>query len=162
MTNNILLFRLYVIFALLFLIPLSFVITQQTYVLIKNYVFILYLLFFSNQKVKNIISKKFYAYIFDFYVIRKQFFVCISLAELSLVFFPQNKFSTYTSLAYCYQKNKFFYVAEYYYLKSLAIMPNDITILNSLIELYKNLRDPDKVSFISKQIKQLSLSGSIH
>lgn len=162
MTSNILLFRSYIVFALLFLVPLSLLITQQIYVLIKNYLLISYLFYFSNKNIVDTIDDKCYMYLVSYCLSRKKFFLCISLAELSLFLLPLNKFSIYLSLVYFYKKNKFFYIAEYYSLKALAIMPNDISALNSLLEIYNHLDNPDKVYFIEKEIKRLTTSGSIH
>lgn len=161
MDNNILLFRLYITFTLFFLLPISLTMTQQMSVLIKNYFLIFYIFYFSNQNIPHLIGSKFSIYCFDFYINRKKFFLCISLAELSLSLFPTDKSTAYRFLAYCFQKNDFLYVAEYYYLKVLAITPNDIKILNDLMKIYNYLGKSNKVEVVHNQINQLISSSFI-
>nr|ARW60104.1 hypothetical protein [Laurencieae sp.] len=155
MSNNILLFRLYIIFALLFLVPISLFVTLQLYSLIKANKMVYNLVNYLPGDMAFAIDNKVYNNLVDLYLTRKKFFLCISLAELYLFLSPLQKDLIYISLAYCYQKNCFFYVAEYYYLKALSISPNSVLILVNLRKIYKNIGNYDRESFINNHIKRL-------
>nr|YP_009398582.1 hypothetical protein [Kuetzingia canaliculata]ARW67768.1 hypothetical protein [Kuetzingia canaliculata] len=145
MNHNILLFRLYLFVSLLFLLPLSFLITVQ------------FLSFFKIGLLLNNSNngKSFFKELFQFFTIRKQWFLCISWVELSFNLNFINKNIFYNCLSYCYQENGFLYIAEYYALKALAMSPSDLIILNSLATIYKQLGQLSKLENISNKISML-------
>ena len=155
MSSSILLFRLYMMFAILLLFLASFFITRNIYLLLKSYLLVFNSINFSHNDIKLILDDNLLNYFVDFYIKRKQFFLCISLMELYIYIFSDNQYLAYTSLAYCYQKNKFFYVAEYYYLKVLYVFPDNLMILKSLVGIYEKLGNSSKVLIAKNRVKEL-------
>nr|ARW68609.1 hypothetical protein [Palisada sp.] len=160
MVNSVFLFRLYIIFALLFLVPLSFFITRQIYFLFNSYFVVCNLIGYSKENVLWTLSDEVYINLFNFYVTRKKFFLCISLAELFFLQCPSKRYLVYISLAYCYKESRFFYAAEYYYLRASSLSKDNISILVNLLKIYNELGDFNKVSLVENQIETLNFVNS--
>nr|YP_010170872.1 hypothetical protein K8K75_pgp194 [Chondria tumulosa]QSD57013.1 hypothetical protein [Chondria tumulosa] len=156
MNNNTVLFRLYVIFILCFLIPMSFVVSLQIYSLFKDFFAIYFLYNFTIRSSKLLLDYHYYNKLFDLFLERQQFSLCISSAELFASIFLVNIDLVYTLLAFCYQKNSFFYIAEYYYLKALSFSPTSIVILSSLAKIYSKTGNYNQLKYINNKISQLN------
>ena len=160
MVNGIFLFRLYISFALLFLVPLSFFITRQIYFLFNSYFIVYNSISYSKKNVMFTIDDELYTNLFNFYLTRKKFFLCIALAELFIVQSPSKRYLGYISLAYCYKETRFFYVAEYYYLSASSLSKDNVSILVNLLKIYNELGDASKISLVENQIDKLNLVNS--
>nr|YP_009392162.1 hypothetical protein [Osmundaria fimbriata]ARW60724.1 hypothetical protein [Osmundaria fimbriata] len=156
MVNSIFLFRLYVLAFLLFLIPLSFFTTVQLLSLIR--MILKYNIFFNdfshNFQVLDVLSFK---DIFNFHANRKQWFLCVSLIDLSFHYSNLDTDLLYISLAYSYKTNSFLSIAEYYYLKALSISPSNIVALKSLAIIYDQLGKREKALSLYDKISSLHL-----
>nr|YP_009394031.1 hypothetical protein [Rhodomela confervoides]ARW62593.1 hypothetical protein [Rhodomela confervoides] len=156
MNSNIFLFRLYVCFALCFLLPVSFFLTGQLYSFVQTY---LQLKLCSKLvKEKSSLDQTLYTELLDLYINRDDWFLCISISELLLEFSLMNNDQIYSSLAYCYQKNSFLDIAEYYYLKALSFSPSNIPILLRLIDVYNQLGSKEKLKKLHYKIKLIDPS----
>lgn len=160
MTNSLILFRLYIIFVLLFLLPASILITKQIYCLLETNISIYSLINHLNREQLTVLNDKSYIMLLNSYVKRKKFFLSISLSELYLFICPSKRNLIYKFLGQCYQQNGFFYVAEYYYLLYLSISNDSLSVLSSLLEIYTHLDNSNKISFIKNQMAQLNSFNS--
>nr|ARW64051.1 hypothetical protein [Chondria sp. (in: red algae)] len=145
MDHNIILFRLYIIIALCFLIPLSLLVSIQLYSLFKSYALTYFLLnfFLNNNKVNC--NNKDYDTLFILLLKQQRFFLCISSVEYLLSLRYSELDPLYMLLAYCYQNHNFCYVAEYYYLKALSCSPNNEIILSKLTQVSSKLSKHPKL-----------------
>nr|WMP11732.1 Ycf37 [Laurencia australis]WMP11943.1 Ycf37 [Laurencia australis] len=155
MTSSFILFRSYIIFVLLFLLPASLLITKQIYSVLKINLSIYNLTNHFKKKQLTVLNDQFYVGLLNVYLERQNFFLSISLSELYLSLFPVQRNLAYKSLGQCYQQNGFFYVAEYYYLLYLSISNDSLSVLSSLLEIYIYLDNHNKISFVEDQIAQL-------
>lgn len=152
MTNNFILFRSYIIFVLLFLVPASLLITKQIYFLLETNISIYSLTNYYNKQKSIVLNDQSYISLLNFYVKRRKFFLSISLSELYLFICPSKRSLIYQSLGRCYQQNGFFYVAEYYYLLYVSISNDSLDVLSALLEIYTHLNDYDKISSVKDEI----------
>nr|YP_009397132.1 hypothetical protein [Thuretia quercifolia]ARW66318.1 hypothetical protein [Thuretia quercifolia] len=154
MKNNITLFYIYIFVTLVFLIPLCYLITID--------LFRIFYFFpdrscidyssFSNLNEYQLKQK------INYYLSRKQLFVCISMLEF---FYESNIFTNFiifTYLGYFYESLSYFQIAEYYYLNLLSYSQSDLLILNKLANLYKLSKENFKESKILNQISLLQSS----
>nr|QCI04541.1 hypothetical protein [Apoglossum ruscifolium] len=155
MNSNLFLFYIYVIIALCFLIPLSYIISLELFNLIVSLIFIYlnYSVVYNNLINSN--KLKYYKLI-DFYVNRRQLFLCISILEFSLIQGYFDNIFIYSYLAYCYKSLFYFQIAEYYYLKALFYSPSNVVILNNLFELYNMSEQSNKANEIYDRILLLN------
>nr|YP_010951648.1 Ycf37 [Laurencia elata]WMP12587.1 Ycf37 [Laurencia elata] len=160
MTNSFILFRSYIIFVLLFLVPGSLLITKQIYFLLETNISTYSLTNYFKKKQSIVLNDQSYISLLNFYVKRKKFFLSISLSELYLFICPSKRKLIYKSLGQCYQQNGLFYVSEYYYLLYLSISNDSLSVLSSLLEIYTHFDNYDKISFVKDQIAQLSSFNS--
>lgn len=160
MTNSFVLFRSYIVFVLLFLVPASLLITEQIYFLLETNISIYRLTNYFKKKQLILLDDQSYISLLNFYVKRRKNFLSISLSELYLFLCPSKRNFIYKFLGQCYQQNGFFYVAEYYYLLYLSISNNSLSVLSSLLNIYTHLDNYDKISFVKDQIAQLNSSNS--
>nr|QCI06401.1 hypothetical protein [Dictyurus purpurascens] len=151
MKSNITLFYIYIFVTLVFLMPVCYLITKDLFRVLSFFYYrysIYYYDFLDMSQDK--LNKK-----IDFYLFKKQWFVCISMLE----FFYENKiftnFVVLLYLGYCYENLFYFHIAEYYYLKSLSFSKNNLLILNKLANLYKLSKQNIKELKILKQISLL-------
>nr|ARW63629.1 hypothetical protein [Chondria sp. (in: red algae)] len=152
MRNDIFLFRLYIIIALFFLVPLSLMITWQIYYLLRRYILIYSLLNMFTKNKKFLPSYENYNSLFDIFLDDRKFFLCISFVEFLIHTSSSNINLMYILLAYCYQKSSFLYIAEYYYLKALDIEPQSKIALSGLVKIYAQLGNIDKLNYVNSQI----------
>ena len=145
-SNNIILFNLYIGFIFIFLILLS--------IFLSNYIVkIFYLLIKNNQFIDIIkLQKKDIYVLIDNYIKQKKWLLCISLLELcnNLNFLDQWFINQY--LAYSYEQLNHFSISIYYYKISLDINPNNLVILQKLLFIYKMLDDYKSLEYIAKCI----------
>nr|CRF40025.1 Hypothetical protein orf162a [Laurencia snackeyi] len=161
MANSFILFRSYIIFVLLFLVPASLLVTKQIYRLLKTNISICSLTNSFKEKQFLVLNDKFYLSLLNFYLERRKIFLSISLSELYLFFYPAQRNFVCKFLGQCYQRNGFFYVAEYYYLLHLSMFNESLNVLSSLLEIYTLLGNHDKISLVKDKISQLSNSNSV-
>nr|YP_009396711.1 hypothetical protein [Ophidocladus simpliciusculus]ARW65897.1 hypothetical protein [Ophidocladus simpliciusculus] len=156
MTNTIFLFRLYLMFALLFLLPLSCVLTFQLISFFK----VLFKLYTLLQiPVLTLMSDQDTCInLFHCYRNREQWVSSIALFELINIFNSRNKDLIYSSIAYCYRLNKFFQISEYYYLKALSINPSNCFLLSNIANFYYSNGKRNKAIAINERIKNIDSS----
>nr|YP_009391550.1 hypothetical protein [Laurenciella marilzae]ARW59694.1 hypothetical protein [Laurenciella marilzae] len=159
MANSVALFRSYIIFILLFLAPLSLLITRQIFFILKEYIFIYNLADCFRANKSFMPDYKAYISLFNSYIVRKKFFLSISLSEFYIRNCPSQSYLIYASLAYCYQKNNFLYIAEYYYLIALSLSNKNKFVLFNLLEIYIELDSYDKIAEVKNQIATLGVVG---
>lgn len=161
MSNDILLFRSYILIVLFFLVPISLIVTLQIYFVLKSYILIYFLSnsFVRDQKV--ILHHESYNELFRLLLYNHRFSCCISSVELLIHIINSDMDIFYALLAYCYQKSYFFYIAEYYYLKALNLSPDNEAILSNLSIIYLTLDDNDKLKSINNKLKMINSVDSI-
>lgn len=160
MINSFILFRSYIIFVLLLLVPASVLITKQIYLLLETNISIYSLTNDFKKKQSIVLNNQSYISLLNCYVKRRKFFLSISLSELYLCLCPSKRNLIYKSLGQCYQQNGFFYVAEYYYLLYLSISNDSLSVLSSLLEIYTHLNNYNKISSVKDKITQLNSFNS--
>nr|YP_010951861.1 Ycf37 [Laurencia obtusa]WMP12800.1 Ycf37 [Laurencia obtusa] len=160
MINSFILFRSYIIFVLLFLVPASVLITKQIYFLLETNISIYMLTNYSKNKQSILLNDQSYISLFNCYVKRRKIFLSISLSELYLFVCPSKRSLIYKSLGQCYQQNGFLYTAEYYYLLCVSLSNDSLIVLSSLLEIYTHLNNNDKIYFVKDKIAQLSSLNS--
>nr|YP_009397344.1 hypothetical protein [Dasyclonium flaccidum]ARW66530.1 hypothetical protein [Dasyclonium flaccidum] len=156
-TNSILLFRSYLLVFLCLLIPLFFLINVEVYQIIKK-VYGFYLHSYSSRNNLNLNSFNLW---FEFYVISKQWLLCISMIELFYLSDIIKSDLAFISLAYCYRNINCLEIAEYYYLITLSYVPNDISLLKNLASVYDQLGQYDKAINVYRDVIKLSKEESI-
>lgn len=156
MSNNIFLFRLYILIMLFFLVPLSYIITLQVYNLLRRYVFLNSVINTINTDKQSSQLYKEYDDLFDLLLDSKNIFLCISFAELLIKRTSIDTHIIYILLAYSYQKSDFFYVSEYYYLKSNRITSNNLIVLLGLANVYKSLGKINELDYVKSQINRIN------
>nr|YP_009295220.1 hypothetical chloroplast RF37 [Dasya binghamiae]AOH77232.1 hypothetical chloroplast RF37 [Dasya binghamiae] len=152
MYTQLVLFYVYMFICLLFLVPLSYLISIELF-----YIFYSIILCYTNYEVNKLNQGKFLSF-FNLYTKRKQWFLCISMLEF--IYHQQFFIPVITCkyLAYCYKNLDYLKLAEYYYLQALSYAPSNIYILQNLVELYKKSNDDIKAEEINNRIVLLNLS----
>nr|YP_009654279.1 hypothetical protein [Pleurostichidium falkenbergii]QCH39566.1 hypothetical protein [Pleurostichidium falkenbergii] len=139
MNNNLFLIRFYLLIIILFLLFFSMLVSKQLFVLFRNN--LRYIVLFKQIKTKLNLNESKYVSLLLLCSSRANFFLSIALLE----FFLQCKSNLikkdllYASLAYCYYKNFFYSIAEYYYLKILVLFPYNIDAILNLGYMYYDL-----------------------
>lgn len=139
MYNSLIVFRIYLFIILVFLIIISFLVSRDLLSIIlvnidtnnKNQ-----FSFIQSTNIKNINN------VITAYVKQKKWFSCISFLEFCSIYKVLDLYIIYKSLAYCYQKTNYYYIALYYYNKALVYdKEEDIKILENLINIYYCVND---------------------
>lgn len=160
MITNILLFRIYIIFALFFLLPFSFLISVELFHFIKWSFIGLYFNFRHFTKNFELNSNN-STLLFEFYYKRKKWFLSVCLLELSCIIEIIDKTLLFSFLAYLYEQISYLNIAEYYYLKANLHSPYNTDILSSLANLYDIWDKPDKALVVYRQILSLDNTYNI-
>ena len=141
--NNFTIFRVYLIIAIIILLPACFFITIELFNFI-NYWFIIK--FSINNDNRNIF------FLCRYYLKKQKWFTCILMLES---FQELSSLGCHNLLGICYHKISYNYIAEYYYSKALNNDLNNITILQNLAYIYKNLGYTDKFQDVCSKIVSL-------
>jgi len=147
MNNNALVFYLYIIVTLLFLLPLFYFITNELLQMITS------LYFYKTKQNLFQIGTKEFIYIFNLYMKRNEWFICISMLEN---LYKNQKLIhlriILIYLAFCYEKLSYLNIAKYYYLQVLLYEPSNIYVLNKLAYIYKLSNESEKLNDIYQRI----------
>nr|YP_008144759.1 Ycf37 [Grateloupia taiwanensis]AGO19947.1 Ycf37 [Grateloupia taiwanensis] len=134
-------FQLYLVFIILFLIPLCYLVTNE---IVK--------LLFENRLSKSLIplgrsqklTKEQVLSLAKIYIRKKQWLSCILMLEFYAKIDNSNLGEYYNSIGFCYQLIDFNLLAKDYYSQARAFSPSNILFLKNLAKVYwlcNNLQD---------------------
>jgi len=154
-SNNIIIFRLYLVIAIAFLMPICLIITNELIEFISCFIII-------RQYVKNINFLELHSdkilILFQYYLKKQKWLTCILMLES----FKQISINESSNLlGICYQKINCNIIAEYYYLEASHYYPNNIKILQNLVNIYNMLDKTNELNSLCNIILQLDSNNKI-
>ena len=146
-------FRIYLLIAILLLLPICFFITLQLI-----YFFRYYFSLFSvtMNQISNRTNINDILILFTYYLKKQEWLTCILMIEL---YQELNDLSSNNLLGICYQKISYNNIAKYYYLKALYNDCNNIIILQNLAIIYKKLDEKQEFNNICNKIVSIDSSN---
>lgn len=73
----------------------------------------------------------------NIYTLKKLWFLCIKELETKLILSSENSAEYDYCIGSCYFNMELYYVAQYYYLKTIRIVPSYTLALNKLAKIYE-------------------------
>nr|QCI04061.1 hypothetical protein [Antithamnionella ternifolia] len=153
-SENILIFRLYLVIAILFLIPICFIITKELINSILYLIVVKRIKRISIQQTNNTDIVR----LLQYYLKRQKWLTCILMLES---YKTTDRINYFNLLGICYQKVACYIVAEYYYLKATKHDSTNITILQNLATIYKLLYKEYELKKICDVILSLDSNNSL-
>nr|YP_009399823.1 hypothetical protein [Tolypiocladia glomerulata]ARW69642.1 hypothetical protein [Tolypiocladia glomerulata] len=132
-------FYLYLVTVIILLLVFAFFVSIQLKVLILDITKVIDVLYIEQKKI--MFTQENYLKFFSLYLLRYNYFFCISLSEL----FLENtdsldiKKNLFIYLGFIYNEINIIDIAEYYYLQASYIDPNDLDINSALIQISNRL-----------------------
>lgn len=148
MYNNFIVFRIYLLIAILILLPICFFVSVE---LIKKIVyFVLFIRSLYNFKLKkNSLNDA--KLLFNYYLKTQQWLKSILVLEFYKLYF---NCSIDSLLGICYQKLSYYNIACYYYNQSLNYDEN-IIVLQNLVLIYRELKNDEMLKKTYAKIKKI-------
>jgi len=153
MLSNFIIFRIYLLFAIIILLPICYFVTVELF----NQI-IYYLIVFKNvsgMQEERAIADDLY-FLINYLAKRQQWFKCI----LMLQFYSTYKnYNTDKLLGMCFHNLSYPFLARYCYIKYLET-ETDLEVLKNLKAICKDLKDDRMLSEICSKIKEIDLSNN--
>ena len=154
MLSNFIIFRIYLLFAIIILSPICYFITLELFNQILYYVII-----FKN---KRIVQQKFAIFedvhfLVNYLLKRQQWFKCIVMLQFYEFY---NGYDNNKLLAICFHNLSYNSIARYYYLKALN-KENSLELLQNLALVCRDLKDDKMFNDVINKIKIIDPDNDI-
>ena len=154
-SDNIIIFRFYLVVAIIFLMPICLIITNECFVVFFYYTALIKCV---NKKNINDIDTNYILTLFRYYVKRKKWLYCILMLES---YKNLDRLGCYNLLGICYQKIDSYAIAKYYYLMAFSKDSENILVLQNLAGIYKLIGEESNLKKICHLILDLDSENII-
>nr|YP_010986082.1 hypothetical protein NDC12_pgp136 [Polyopes affinis]WOL37000.1 hypothetical protein [Polyopes affinis] len=151
-------FKLYLLFIILFLMPICYVVIVEIFKLLtKNYLFNVLI---SLKKNKKLIKDQVLS-LASIYIKNKQWLFCLLMLEFYSKLDPLNIGEYYNTIGFCYQVMNFNQLAKKYYIKALKASPSNVLFLKNLAKINYICKDFQAAIDLYNQILVLDSGNKV-